>query len=551
MPDIDDRLRAAIGSVPPSLVATALGKLSDPAADLLLPELRDQLGEHYDVPETPLAQGQALMPTFTERPHLTYLSDRIAQAVQDVENGKSRRLAIMMPPRSGKSLLATQVTPGWILARQPTWDVMLTSYSTSLAVSWGRQVRRWLTSGALGPHIGLAPDAGAVAEWETTDGGKFVSRSLRADLTGFGGKVLVIDDPHKGFADAHSKASRDAVWEFWTGTAQPRLTPVHLVIVIQTRWHEDDLIGRLLSDEYDGDPEDWEVIDFPAFAEGEDVLGRAEGEPLLSPLAEETVEEATERLNAVKRSIGSYAWSALYQQRPSPAKGAIFDAGWWKYWTTDPDLADEDGNVIYLDPATLARAQWVDSWDCAFKKTDTSDFVVGQRWARSGADRFLIAQERGRKSFTETVAAMEAWAKQNDPAGSPYGHLVHQRLVEDAANGPAVIDTLKRRVAGIKAIRAEVSKEARARAVTPEIESGNVFLPYPGQPGNAWVNDLLSEFRNFPNDAHDDQVDATTQALLFLRAATGGRISNPAARGGAGAVPQSRTAAAHTLARRR
>src|SRR5699024_3532292 len=137
-------------------------------------------------------------------------------------------------------------------------------------------------------------------------------------------------------------------------------------------------------------------------------------------------------------------------------------------------------------------------------------------------------QVRGRWSFTETVKHMEAWADRASVGGT--GHMVHQRLVEEAANGAAVSDTLKGKVAGLKPVRATGGKEGRARAVTPGIESGNVFLPYPGDPGNEWVHDLLSELRSFPNVAHDDQVDALTQGLAGLRVQGGGAVGVPRGR---------------------
>jgi predicted phage terminase large subunit-like protein len=280
-----------------------------------------------------------------------------------------------------------------------------------------------------------------------------------------------------------------------------------------TRWHEDDIVGRLLSTDYDGDPAEWQVINLPAIAEENDQLGRAVGDPLLSPIIEETPEQAVPRLEGVRRSVGSYTWAALYQQRPAPASGAIFNAGWWRYWTRDPSKATADGRVTYVDPESLGGGRWLDSWDCAFTATADSDWVVGQRWVRSGTDRYLIAQVRGRWTFTTTLDRMRDWAH----GGGPYGRFVHQRLIEAKANGPAILDTLKEEISGLKPINPKTSKEARARSVTPEIESENVRLPYPGDPGNDWVRDvLLPELRDFPA-SHDDQVDALTQALTELR----------------------------------
>jgi predicted phage terminase large subunit-like protein len=475
---------------------------------------------------TPSALGARLFDPYIERAHLTYLSDQVAAAVADVEAGQNRSLIIQMPPRSGKTTATTLLTPSWIMAEHPDWPVALTSHDGGLATSWGRQIRRWAEEGALGPGVRVARDAGAVSAWETVRGGKLLSLSLRESFTGRGAKVLIIDDPHKDFVDAHSSKMRDNVWEWWLSVAQPRLEPPYLVIVVMTRWHEDDFVGRLLSPDHEGDPDDWQVIRLPAIAEDGDLLGREPGEPLFSPLVEETPEQALERWATVRRSVGEYIWSAMYQQRPSPAKGAIFDSSAWRYWTTDPSRVTDDGRVVYLDPSTLNGARWLDSWDFTFEGTETSDYVVGQRWARQGPNRYLIAQHRARMSFTQTLAVMRRWA-----SSTPYSSQVHQRLVEAKANGAAVIDTLRDELSGIKPIRPTASKEARARIITPEVESGHVYLPHPQDPGNEWVLDLLSELRNFPNDAHDDQVDALTQALAELRDVSAGGLSVPGRQG--------------------
>lgn len=336
---------------------------------------------------------------------------------------------------------------------------------------------------------------------------------------------LILDDPVKDFVEAHSPTIRNSLWNWWLTVALTRLEPPYLVCVVMTRWHTDDMVGRLMSLEHEGDPGQWERISLPATAEADDVLSRAPGEPLLSPLLEETPDEALARWADIRQKVGSYAWAGMYQQRPAPAKGAIFDTGWWRFWTWNRANATEDGRVRYVDPGTLTGGRWLDSWDCAFGETTSaaSSYVVGQRWVRSGPDRYLIAQQRDRWAFTATLDRMRAWAN----GGGPHGKHVHQRLIEKKANGAAVINVLGREIAGLKAIVPKESKEARARAVTPECESGNVLLPYLGDPGNEWVGDLLSELRNFPFDAHDDQVDALTQGLLELRDAGAGLVSVP------------------------
>ncbi|QHB37139.1 terminase [Microbacterium phage Terij] len=500
--------------------------------------------DEASIPASPIDQAYEIDPGYVARAHLQYLSDRLAAAVEDVQNGISRRMVISMPPRSGKSQLGSNYTPLWLLRVNPKWKIGLISHDPTLATAWGRNVRRMIESN---PDLGLqiASDAGAASEWQTTQGGGITSRSAPGQsITGRGFNIMIVDDVVKDFAAAHSENNRKAVWEWWQANAETRLEPPSLVIVIGTRWHEDDFIGRLLSTEYDGDPEEWEVISFPAIAEEEiDVLGRAPGEPLLSPLIrDETPDEALIRWEGVRRGVGGYTWSALYQQAPAPATGAIFAIGRFRYWTKYESKATDDGKVVYFDPDAATSGTWVDSWDMAFKGAETSDYVVGQRWVRVSANRFLVAQTRARRSFTQTLAEFTAFGERE------YGRHVHKRLVEDKANGPAIIDTLHDKVSGIKAVEPNGSKEARARAVTPEIESGNVYLPHPTEA--PWVLELISELRSFPTGAHDDQVDALTQALDDLRGGGVAQITVPGRTGAAVPTAGRRAASARTGIRR-
>lgn len=502
--------------------------LVDTLPEHVLRSLADELGrDEAAQPDNPVEQAQELDEGYRSRDHLDYLSERLAAAVADVEAGQSRLVRVSMPPRSGKSLLSSVYLPIWLLRRHPDWKIGLISHSPTLAVSWGRTVRRTIEEYGRVLDLELAKDAGAAGEWQTTKRGGIVSRSAPGQsITGLGFKVLLIDDAVKDFAAAHSEVQRNALWEWWQANAYTRLEPPSLVIVVGTRWHEDDLLGRLASSEHEGDPADWEVIEFPAIAETNDVLGREPGEPLLSPLLDESPEEAVERWASIKANVGTYAWNALYQQRPSSPKGTIFDVDWWRYWTHDEHKATPDGRVIHVTPEQVIRSRLLDSWDCAFKGGDKADFVVGQRWSQMDNKRLLIAQVRDRMTFTETLARMKAWSD-IDRAEVPFTAHVHERLVEDKANGTAIIDTLKEQITGLIPINPTESKEARARAVTPEVEAGNVYLPLPSDDGNEWVSELLDELRNFPTAAHDDQVDALTQALSRMRVQRKGSVTVP------------------------
>ena len=493
---MDDTLRTLLAGLSDAQVAQLVAGMPEHVAAALASGA--QAGtDPTRTPRGPLEQAIELDPGIRRRPHLTYLSDRLAAAMRDVEAGQNRMLAVSMPPRTGKSHLASTYFPVWTLRKHPDWPVVLLSHSPHLATGWGRQVRREIEQHGELLRLEVARDAGAVSEWETTAGGGVLSRSVGQSVTGYGARVIVIDDAVKDYAAAHSQTSRDAVWDWYRANVLTRLQPPWLLLLLGTRWHQDDLIGRAL----DADDGRFERIVFPAVAMGEDVLGRAPGDPLLSPLLDETRDEAAARWREVEGQVGSYVWDALYQQDPTPPGGAIFDVAKFRYWTDDPGLATDDGTIVHVDPGSFAAGVWVDSWDTSFKGSATADFVVGQRWVKLGARRFLVAQQRGRWSFTEALAGMRAWADGSSPGGA----WVTTRLVEDSANGPAIIDTLKDEVAGIVAVRADRSKEARYRAVLPEIERGEVFLPLPSMAGFGWVAGLVGELREAPHGRNDDQ----------------------------------------------
>lgn len=509
-------LAELLATFTPEEIQEALDGLPDDYVQQILADIGSLTSAQTlaQIPPSPIEQARVLDAMFIARPHLVHLAARLAQAVADVEAGKDRRLLVSMPPRMGKSTLISLFLIVWILRKHPGWKIMLTSHGERLATTWGRQIRRIASSNTdLG--IRLASDAGAASEWETIQGGGVVSRGLAGDMTGRGAKVMVIDDPHKGFVEVQSEVHRQMVWDTWVGTLQPRLEPPSLVIVVMTRWHDDDFAARLLSREWEGNPEDWEEIRLPAIAEEADPIGRLPGEPLLSPLLpDETQAEALARWEQVKQDVGTHAFAALYQQRPSRAKGTIFDPSWFRYWTLDPSLLPDDGSdrVVLLDPNEL-NGRWLDSWDCAFKDTSDSDYVVAQRWCKSGVQRYLLWQMRSRLSFSGTQDAMKGeWADPN----WRWGLRVNRRLVEDKANGTAVIDTLNRTVTGIHPVNPTNSKTSRAYAVTPECQAGNVVLPHPSMPGFEWVLDLLHELSNFPKASHDDQTDALSQALFDM-----------------------------------
>jgi predicted phage terminase large subunit-like protein len=438
-------------------------------------------------------------------PHvvLTPALDLLDQNLMDVADGRCRRLIWTMPPQEGKSQRVSRTFPAWLLARNPDLRVAIASYELGTARRWGRAIRNDITGNPDKFGMQVRRDTSSAQEWQIQDhDGGVYSVGVAGALTGRPVDVLIIDDPIKDRAQAESQVYRDRVWDFWTDTARTRFGPETRVIVVLTRWHEDDLAGRLLAGDVRGE---WRHVNVPAQADhdpnkGEiDPLGRAPGEYLLSARG-----RTPKDWEDTRTDVGSRTWNALYQGRPSPTSGDVWKRQWWRRYGTPP----------WSQHPTQADAYWVEefdqlvmSWDMAFKDTKSSDYVVGQVWARKGANVYLLDQIRKRLSFTDTVKAFQALVGRWPQATA--------KLVEDKANGTAVISTLKSKIPGIIAVTPTESKYARANAVSPVIEAGNAFLPE-SEIALFDPDELVDEAAGFPNSAHDDQVDATSQALAYL-----------------------------------
>jgi predicted phage terminase large subunit-like protein len=422
--------------------------------------------------------------------------------LQDVVDGNSPRLMITMPPRHGKSELASRRFPAYALGRYPDMGIICASYSADLATRMNRDVQRVIddpTYRAIFPGTTIAGKAQTQqgswlrnADYFEVVGrkGSFRSAGVGGGLTGFGASIAIIDDAIRNRQDADSPTVRQTVWDWYTSTLYTRLAPGGGVIVINTRWHEDDLSGRLLEAQAKGEGDEWRVINFPAIAE-QDEEHRKKGEalhPERYPL------EALER---IKAAIGTRDWEALYQQHPVPDGGAIFKDEWLQRVWLPKDLP----------------ARWdelVIAFDMSFKGSDSSDFVAGQLYGRFGPDYYLLDQERGRWSFTESLEAVRRLVGRS----KAYTRHPVRVLVEDKANGPAVIDVLKKEISCLVPVQPDGSKEARAHAITPLFEGQNVVLPDASMA--PWVRDFKLELLRFPAGAHDDMVDSCEYCLRSL-----------------------------------
>ncbi len=433
----------------------------------------------------------------------------INEALMDVAAGRIRRLAISMPPQHGKSEIVSKFFTSWYLGTYPTRNVIQTMYEASLAHEYGGKARDIISE--FGPDlfgVGVDPRSKARKAWHTWDvaknkrfGGAMYTAGARGPITSRGAHVLIIDDPIKGIADALSPLMREQTYEWYQAVAKTRLRKGGAIVLVQTRWHFEDLAGKVIKRSREGG-DAWVELNLPALAEEDDPLGREPGDPLC-----EYLHPASELLE-VRADTDAFWWNAMYQGRPSPRDGGIVQRGWWQYYTFAelPKWFDEI----------------IQSWDMSFERMGDKrssakgpDYVVGQTWGRAGAYGFLLAERRIKASFSDTIDAVTEEKRKWTNTG--LGELT-SILVELKSAGPAIVWALQEKIPGIEGVRPVGSKEVRLHSVSPMIKAGQMFVPDPTQnESTRWVADWVEEWSIFPSGPDDDRVDAGVQAMQRIR----------------------------------
>ena len=454
---------------------------------------------HVVEPSTPLVPG--------------FHIDAITDHLEAVTRGEIRNLLINVPPRHMKSLLVSVFWPAWEWIQHPERRWLYSSYGAHLSIRDSVKCRRLIESpwyrARWGHVFSLTGDQNAKMRFDNTRSGYRLSTSVGGSVTGEGGDRIICDDPHK-VDEVESDTVRKAAIDWWDVAMSTRVNDpkTSAMVIVMQRCHQRDLSGHLL------EKGNFEHLCLPAEYEGP---GRVTAIGFFDPRTEPGELLWPERFGPqeiaeLKINLGSYAAAGQLQQRPSPAGGGIFKRHWFKYF--QPRGANLPPVVVQLPDGTPMSIPAVEaphqvdeqaqSWDCSFKDLDTSDYVVGQMWARLGPAFLLGDQVRGRMDCPATVKAVRGMT-----AKWPGTMAI---LIEDKANGSAVIQMLSHQIPGILAVNPGGGKVARAQAISPLVEAGNVYLPHPDFA--PWVNDFIEECVQFPNGAHDDQVDAMTQILL-------------------------------------
>lgn len=406
--------------------------------------------------------------------HLEYIEGKIYNSL--VYGGG--RFIITIPPRHGKSEFISKWIPAWYLDTFDDRNIILTSYGDDLASSFGRWVRNHFEMNEFA-LTSLRQDSQAANRFETTNGGAMITAGIGGPITGKGGHLLLIDDPYKNWEEANSQRVRQSIRDWFDTTFYTRQEPNATIILLQTRWHHDDLAGYLMTEH--SDP--WQVINLPAIAEDNDQLQRQVGEALCPERYPIDV------LEGIKEGISDQHWASLYQQRPTKAGGEIFKRSWWKFYDVIPSIITH-------------RVQF---WDTAQKPGLTNDYSVCSTWGKTNDGFYLLDIFRAKLEAPDLEQAIiQQYSK----------HKPHAVQIEDKSSGSSMLQYIRRNttIPILSYDPKQKDKQLRAIEATPLVRSGKCFLPRQAP----WLSDFLVEHEQFPAAAHDDQVDTTSQMADYF-----------------------------------
>ena len=402
--------------------------------------------------------------------------------LEAVSRGTSDRLMVLMPPGSAKSTYASILFPAWWFRQHPSSSVIATCHTASLARHFARQVRQVIAGCAGQLGYGLETRTRAAAEWRTSTGGEYFSSGVRGPIMGRRADLAIIDDPIKNQAEADSPTSRESIWNWYRFDLTTRLKPHARVILIMTRWHEDDLAGRLLAE----NANEWRCLSLPALAGPSDPLGRAPEAPLWPDWEDHAA------LLRRRATLGERAWSAMFQQSPTRKTGTLFPVS----------------RIEFRDDLPAGISCAVRAWDFA-STTELDgrdpDWTVGLKLLRDASGRFIVADVVRMRGSPRQVEELLVETARRD------GTAVHIDLPEDPGQaGKSQVGYYKRSLAGytVKSSRETGSKETRASPVVSQVEGGNFSLLRA-----SWNQAFINELREFPFGRKDDQVDALSRAF--------------------------------------
>ena len=415
--------------------------------------------------------------------------EAIGHALERVVAGKTKRLIILMPPRNLKSICASVAFPAWLLGRDPTRQIICVSYSAELAAKHARDCRAVIMTPwfqGVFPSTRIDPTKSAETEFMTTQRGVRLATSTGGTLTGRGGDILIIDDPMKS-ADTQSETRRLDCQQWFTNTLLSRLDDkvTGAIVLVMQRLHIDDLAGYLLQQG------GWEVLSLPAIAEVEQKVHTGPGRVHCRAIGDvlHPAREPRAALEQLKSEMGSFNFSAQYQQAPVPLGGNMIKWEWFGFFSERPPRPE--GAII------------VQSWDTASTTSELASYSVGiTAQIDKNGNIWLLDLVRGRWEFPDLLREIGKAAQCHRPRSI---------LIEDHASGTGLQQTLKGRGLPVIAIKPKGDKVMRMHAHTATLEATKVFLPKDAP----WLDELRSEVLAFPRGRHDDQIDALSQLMTW------------------------------------
>lgn len=404
----------------------------------------------------------------------------IRRSLRRITDGEAHRLILEIPPQHGKSEQVTIRYPVWRMLKNPKMRIAIGSYSQTLANRFSRRARKL----AIAAGVNVSRDRSAAEEWETEDGGTYRAVGRQSGITGQPADLLVVDDPVKNRKEAESKVFRDAIWDWWTNDLYTRLQEDAAAIVIMTRWHTDDLVGRILASD---DAPNWEVIRLPAIAEDNDPMGRSPGEALCPERY--TIDALNKRRVVLGRDF-----EALYQQRPQPREGGMFK------------FADLMGHLVDEVPRDGRRVRY---WDTAASKH--GDYTVGLLMVYAEGLWWVEDIVRGQ---WESAERRKVQLATKDADYARYGLEVKQwQQREPGSGGSDQAADFMLMMAGVpcETEPARVNKVLHADPFAAQVQAGNVRIKKA-----KWTSAYIDELTAFDSGEHDDQVDTSAGAFNKL-----------------------------------